>query len=182
MNPDEQDPLGLNTYTYVPDIQAIMQSSNLYVYCLSNPIKYSDSIGEATYAIGLGASLSFLIRGGGSAQLVVDDYGNVGIAITQEYGGGFPNIAAGVVLTFTGADTIFDLKESGYAVGGSIGPIGLDLNGAEGYYGVEINVGIGILPEGHGLYTYTDIISLNSLSSFIKDYMIFTVKHQYFFK
>jgi len=41
-----QDPLGLNTYTLVPDITAIMQSGNLYNYCMNNPIMYVDSSGE----------------------------------------------------------------------------------------------------------------------------------------
>jgi len=38
--------LGLKVYTYVPDINAIMQSSNLYVYCGNNPTMYVDSNGE----------------------------------------------------------------------------------------------------------------------------------------
>jgi len=40
---DPQDPLGLGRY--VPDIYAIMQSGNLYVYCLNNPVLWSDSSG-----------------------------------------------------------------------------------------------------------------------------------------
>jgi len=36
-NADPNDPLGLNTYTYRPDIYAIMQSGNLYVYGVNNP-------------------------------------------------------------------------------------------------------------------------------------------------
>jgi hypothetical protein len=43
---DEKDPLGLNAYTYKPDINAIMQSGNLYVYCIGNPIRYADHSGE----------------------------------------------------------------------------------------------------------------------------------------
>jgi hypothetical protein len=43
---DIQDALGLNTYTYKPDILAIMQSGNLYVYCMSNPIIWHDPTGE----------------------------------------------------------------------------------------------------------------------------------------
>ena len=46
---DPNDPLGLNTYTYVPDITAIMQSGNLYVYCMGNPIRYLDSTGELAW-------------------------------------------------------------------------------------------------------------------------------------
>ena len=41
------DPLGLNTYTLKPDIHAIMQSGNLYVYCINNPIMFIDPSGEA---------------------------------------------------------------------------------------------------------------------------------------
>ena len=51
------DSLSLNTYTYVPDMTAIMQSSNLYVYTGNNPILYVDSNGEifmlVTGAIGV---------------------------------------------------------------------------------------------------------------------------------
>jgi len=44
--PDARDPLGLNTYTLVPDIHAIRQSSNLYVYCGNNPIMFFDASGR----------------------------------------------------------------------------------------------------------------------------------------
>ena len=43
---ERQDALGLNTYAYAPEITAIMQSGNLYVYCVNNPILYTDSTGE----------------------------------------------------------------------------------------------------------------------------------------
>ena len=42
---DPDDPLGLNTYTLRPDILAIKQSGNLYVYCIGNPIMYRDPTG-----------------------------------------------------------------------------------------------------------------------------------------
>ena len=44
---EREDGLGLKTYTYVPQISAIMQSGNLYVYCINNPIVLCDSLGEA---------------------------------------------------------------------------------------------------------------------------------------
>jgi len=44
--PDPRDPLGLNHYTMKPDILAIRQSANLYVYCLSNPVMFSDPSGQ----------------------------------------------------------------------------------------------------------------------------------------
>jgi RHS repeat-associated protein len=43
------DPLGLNIYTYIPDITAIMQSGNLYVYGMNNPIRYVDPTGELAW-------------------------------------------------------------------------------------------------------------------------------------
>ena len=38
-----------------PDIQAISQASNLYMYCLNNPLKYADPSGES-YALAWGGS------------------------------------------------------------------------------------------------------------------------------
>ncbi len=43
---ERQDRLGLTSYSYAPQISAIVQSGNLYVYCVNNPITYSDTNGE----------------------------------------------------------------------------------------------------------------------------------------
>jgi RHS repeat-associated protein len=48
---DSNDPLGLNTHTYIPDINAIRQSSNLYAYCMNDPIKYADSNGKLAFLV-----------------------------------------------------------------------------------------------------------------------------------
>ena len=58
---DLRDPLGLNTYTLVPDIRAIRQSGNLYVYCMGNPVIWTDPSGHfAAEAIAVtGAALSW---------------------------------------------------------------------------------------------------------------------------
>lgn len=42
------DELRLNTYSYTPQINAIMQSGNLYVYCVGNPVRYCDPSGYVT--------------------------------------------------------------------------------------------------------------------------------------
>lgn len=42
---EREDTLGLKAYSYVPQITAIMQSRNQYVYALSNPC-FSDSTGN----------------------------------------------------------------------------------------------------------------------------------------
>lgn len=50
---EHQDPMGLNLYTYVPDVAAIKQSGNLYTYCGNNPLLYVDENGEVWWvAIG----------------------------------------------------------------------------------------------------------------------------------
>lgn len=43
------DPLKLNQYTALPSLVAIMQSGNLYVYCMNNPTMYVDVTGELAY-------------------------------------------------------------------------------------------------------------------------------------
>jgi hypothetical protein len=45
------DPMGLNAYTYVPAIAAVMQSGNLYVYCMGNPARYVDPTGELSLSV-----------------------------------------------------------------------------------------------------------------------------------
>jgi len=50
---DEGDPLGLNMYVYAPNIQAVHQSNNLYVYGLNNPLKWIDPSGENTEVLRL---------------------------------------------------------------------------------------------------------------------------------
>ena len=41
-----EDALGLTSYTYSPQISCILQSGNLYVYCINDPINGSDPDGE----------------------------------------------------------------------------------------------------------------------------------------
>ena len=65
---ERNDPLGLNAYTYVPDITAIMQSGNLYVYGIGNPLMYKDENGKfaiaALVALGLSATAIKMIIAG----------------------------------------------------------------------------------------------------------------------
>ena len=41
-----EDALGLTSYTYSPQVSCILQSGNLYVYCINDPINGSDPDGE----------------------------------------------------------------------------------------------------------------------------------------
>jgi hypothetical protein len=43
---EREDALGLKAYTYAPSISSIMQSGNLYVYGLNNPVTYLDVTGR----------------------------------------------------------------------------------------------------------------------------------------
>ena len=75
---ERKDPLGLNIYTYAPDIYAIRQSSNLYAYCGNNPLMFVDPIGQAWYhwaaiagivAIAVGAFIGSSVVAGGTLLL-----------------------------------------------------------------------------------------------------------------
>ena len=62
---EQTDALGLSTYTYAPEISAIMQSGNLYVYCVNNPMQYADPTGELfVSALLLGAVIGAAINSG----------------------------------------------------------------------------------------------------------------------
>ena len=46
---EREDKLGLKTYSYAPQITAIVQSGNLYVYGVSNPVAYVDQDGQIQF-------------------------------------------------------------------------------------------------------------------------------------
>ncbi len=46
-----EDRLGLNIYSYAPQLSAIRQSGNLYVYGMNNPVKYADYNGEIAFLV-----------------------------------------------------------------------------------------------------------------------------------
>lgn len=61
---NQTDSLGLTNYAYRPNISAVMQSGNLYVYGVNNPILLKDSNGKwAHIVVGavLGAVVSYTL-------------------------------------------------------------------------------------------------------------------------
>ena len=66
---ERQNALGLNTYTIVPQLSAIMQAGNQYVYALSNPLAFTDQTGEIaiTTLILIGSAVIALIAAGTTA-------------------------------------------------------------------------------------------------------------------
>ena len=65
---EREDKLGLKSYSYAPQITAVMQSGNLYVYGVGNPVMYADMSGNfvittAALLIGAGALLFGTVGG-----------------------------------------------------------------------------------------------------------------------
>lgn len=48
---EHEDKLGLKSYSYAPQITAVMQSGNLYVYGISNPVAYVDPVGTLAFLV-----------------------------------------------------------------------------------------------------------------------------------
>ena len=124
------------------------QGLNWHVYCFNNPQRYIDADGRLTCAAGGNVMAAFLLKIGLTGQVVIDGYGNVGLLVAADIGGGTPNAAAACALTCTGADTIFDLRGIGSAAGGSAGPIGLEVSCSDQCTGVTITYGVSVFPAG----------------------------------
>jgi hypothetical protein len=139
----------------MPSMEAIMQSSNLYVYCMNKPLMYVDPSGRLTVAVGGYGAAAFVVKAGVSSQYVIDDNKNVGIIITVQGGGGTPTANAGGVVTITNADKITNLKGLGGEGGGSLWA-GAELVIGKGYQGINFSFGFSTpLPELHGEGTYS---------------------------
>lgn len=67
----QKDYLGLTNYTYAPEISAILQSGNLYVYAINNPVLYHDTSGNIVQFVILGTAISAesIIAAAGAAAL-----------------------------------------------------------------------------------------------------------------
>ena len=50
---EREDKLGLKSYSYAPQITAVMQSGNLYVYGVNNPVLYQDFTGESIILVSI---------------------------------------------------------------------------------------------------------------------------------
>ena len=99
-------------------------STSPYVYSLNNPVLYKDENGLWVITAQLsGRSLAFVISGGASVGLALDDKGNVGLMVNGSLGGGLGVGAAGGLefSFFPAAKTIDEISGLGATVGGFIG-------------------------------------------------------------
>ena len=168
-----QDALGLNTYTYRPDVSAITQSGNLYVYGVNNPKAYIDFSGLWTVAVGNDFSAAFIAKIGTGNQLVVDDKGNIGILFYGSMGLGTPSAGGGTTLTVTDTPTISELSGLGWSGGGSSTiPVGIVAGvtlgeevGVSGkYHSATFSVGAGTsLPEAHIEGSVSGVLDITQL-------------------
>ena len=124
--------LGLKTYSYAPQIIAVVQSGNLYVYAVGNPVMYADEDGEMAKLVK--AAIHGLIDGviaamtsdaENTTDYVIDIATAFGSGFVSDYLGPIASLATSVLggflklnvnneLTFESFNTmIFDALMSG---------------------------------------------------------------------
>ena len=109
---EREDKLGLKSYSYAPQITAVMQSGNLYVYGINNPVVFVDSNGHIAFMV-ITALVGAVIGGIAGAIQSYSKYGEVhwqnvaigaGIVGAVGLGGGaaVAYLAAGTATASTG--------------------------------------------------------------------------------
>ena len=76
---EHEDRLGIQTYAYVPQISAVMQSGNLYVYCMNDPVMYVDVSGELAWPGEVHQSVVYHIKNNSNGYIEAEkriDYEN----------------------------------------------------------------------------------------------------------
>ena len=132
-----------------------------YHYCVNNPANSIDPLGLWTRGMGIGATGG--LGGGGTVQIlwVWDDDGNGKWVITTGGGGyGGAGVSGGIVVQWTNADKVTDLKGPGFTKGGGSGGTlwggSVEVEGGAGYVGFDISLpfGGGIAMWGFGTYSW----------------------------
>ena len=80
------DSLEDNPKVRVPNILAIKQSANLYVYCLNNTINYLDHTGLWVAVFGISGTIGVGLGANGSVALAFDSKGSVGVVMSRGRG------------------------------------------------------------------------------------------------
>ena len=96
---EREDKLGLKTYSYAPQVSAVVQSGNLYVYAVGNPVMYADEDGEMAKLVK--AAIHGLIDGVIAAMTSdAENTTDYIIDIAIAFGSGFISDYAGAFGTF----------------------------------------------------------------------------------
>ena len=106
--------------------------SNMFVYCLNNPVNGIDLNGETTYSVGL--NFSAFLLGGVSYSIFIswDDSGNLVLQTSEadvfrkKKGGvfGLASIGTSLFASRTELDTVYDLEGWAQSTGGPVGIFG----------------------------------------------------------
>lgn len=82
--------------------------SNLYVYCLNNPVMNSDLSGH--WVFGIGIASNFYVPTGGvvAVSYVWDTYGNRGVLITAGFGVGLLTLSVSFTITISWRKTVYN--------------------------------------------------------------------------
>ena len=103
---DLANPESEEVYTYVPSIEAIRQSSNLYVYCGSNPVTYVDYSGNIFML--LTAAIGAVIGGIGGAIYSYAKYGEVRVenVVAGAAIGGVVGLTGGAAVAYVATGSV----------------------------------------------------------------------------
>ena len=143
------DPLKLNNYNYSPSLVAIIQSGNLYVYAMNNPVTYVDENGKIAIPsiiinAGIGATISegaqivrnlkngnewsqgvvrALVAGGASGLVSTVQVAKLGTALSAVIMGGAGNTLSDII---KGNISLNNLNSAGssFLVGAVAGGVG----------------------------------------------------------
>ena len=118
---EREDKLGLKSYSYAPQITAVMQSGNLYVYGVGNPVLYADANGAWIHIL-IGAGIGLV--GGAlinlASQLMTGEWKDLDLvelgisALGGAIGGGLTATGFGAVaaaITSAGTDLAIQLHD-----------------------------------------------------------------------
>ncbi len=160
-----------------PDINAINQSSNLYIYAMCNPNLFIDPSGERVTGYGITGSASLLVGYEGQILWVVDDKGNFALMTVN---GGISSIGlslGGVVFSFPDMPNIYEMAGQGFgiSINNVSGNSGGTLLTSGDYVGIAYSAGIGgeVDVSVSADVTYTTITpingNLNSIGGWLKN-------------
>ena len=166
------------------DTIVLLQVSNLYVYCIGNPIRHIDQSGLYTLAIGVNVSGQFILGGGGSVQIVMDSTHDIGILLSRSLLFGTPSIGFSGNAVLSNASTIKDLSSDSPSVdfGASWGILtgGASTDGS--IHSISIGGSMGtdlIIAEVHAGLTKSTLIELpDGLKQQLRDYVINYLRSQ----